>query len=160
MIASRRRLFVHHIAIQRIEGRASVTLDLEVDGLMKLGDAHEVATQLENAIEDELGADIEVETHIEPLETRELPGRDVDPALTLSLEDALARLAAKDGALREIHKVRLRSAAGGYFGIFHCRVDPDTTVETAHRKVDALETAVRREFPEILRLVGHVEPAR
>jgi divalent metal cation (Fe/Co/Zn/Cd) transporter len=56
--------------------------------------------------------------------------------------------------------VRLRAAAGGYFGIFHCRVDPDTTVESAHRKVDALETAVRREFPEILRLVGHVEPAR
>jgi divalent metal cation (Fe/Co/Zn/Cd) transporter len=107
-----------------------------------------------------LGADIEVETHIEPLETRELPGHDADPELTRSLGEALARLAAQDGTLREIHDVRLRAAAGGYFGIFHCRVDPATTVEAAHRKVDALETAVRREFPEILRLVGHVEPAR
>jgi len=127
---------------------------------MSLREAHEVATQLENAIEDELGADIEVETHIEPLETRELPGRDADPELTRRLWDALARQAAKDGGLREVHDVRLRAADGGYFGIFHCRVDPETTVETAHRKVDALETAVRREFPEILRLVGHVEPAR
>jgi cation diffusion facilitator family transporter len=160
MIASRRRLFVHHVAIQRIEGRASVTLDLEVEGRMSLGEAHEVATQLENAIEDELGADIEVETHIEPLETRELPGRDADPELTRRLWDALARQAAKDGGLREVHDVRLRAADGGYFGIFHCRVDPATTVEAAHRKVDALETAVRREYPEILRLVGHVEPAR
>ena len=42
---------------------------MEVDGRMKLGEAHELATRLETAIEDEVGPDIEVETHIEPMET-------------------------------------------------------------------------------------------
>ena len=160
VIASRRRLFVHHVEIQRIEGRACIALDLEVDGRMSLSEAHEVASHLEAAIASELGADIEVETHIEPMETRELAGREADPALTRKFVEALERHAAREGALREIHDVRLRAAEGGYFGIFHCRVDPATTVELTHRQVDALERAVRREFPEILHVVGHAEPAR
>jgi cation diffusion facilitator family transporter len=160
VIAGRRRLFVHHVAIQHVEGRACVTLDLEVDGLMSLARAHEVASQLETAIQDELGAEIEVETHIEPLETRELDGIDADPALTSRLTEALTRQAAVQGAPRDIHNVRLRAAAGGYFAIFHCRVDPETTVEAAHRQVDALESAARAQFPEISRIVGHAEPAR
>lgn len=160
VIASRRRLFVHHVAIQHIEGRACVTLDLEVDGRMSLGEAHEIATKLENAIESELGEDIEVETHIEPLETRELAGHDADPALTLKFVEALKRHAASAGDLRDIHDVRLRGAEGGYFGIFHCRVDPRTSVESTHAQVDALERAVRLDFPEALRVIGHAEPER
>ena len=62
--------------------------------------------------------------------------------------------------MRDIHDVRLRAAERGYFGIFHCRVAPETSVEAAHAEVDALERAVRREFPEILRVVGHAEPMR
>ena len=50
--------------------------------------------------------------------------------------------------MREVHDVRLRAADGGYFGIFHCRVDPETTVETAHREVDALERALRDLSPK------------
>ena len=34
---------------------------------MPLAAAHEIASQLEEAIRDELGPDVEVETHIEPL---------------------------------------------------------------------------------------------
>jgi cation diffusion facilitator family transporter len=160
LIASRRRLFVHHVTIQHVGGRACVSLDLEVDGRMSLGDAHEVASKLEQAIAGELGEDIEVETHIEPMETRELSGEDADPALTQRFVDALNRLAPRASDLIDIHDVRLRAAEGGFFGIFHCRVDPRTSVEAAHAQVDSLERAVRREFPEVLRVVGHAEPTR
>lgn len=160
LIAARRRLFVHHVAIHDLDARKSVTLDLEVDGRMSLAAAHEVATQLEKAIEDELGVDIEVETHIEPMETREIGGRAADVALTETIARSLARNAARDDALRDIHDVRVRVAANGHFVIFHCRVAPETTVEAAHDRVDALERSVRDEFPSIVRIVGHAEPAR
>ena len=38
--------------------------------------------------------------------------------------------------------------ASGYFVIFHCRADPRLTVEATHDRVDALERALRDEFPE------------
>jgi len=160
VIAGRRRLFVHHVAVQNVGERKSVTLDLEVDGRMSLAAAHEIATQLENAIQDELGADIEVETHIEPMETREIGGRAADPAAAAKIALSLSRNAARLGALRDIHDVRVRKAEAGHFVIFHCRVDPDVTVEAAHARVDALERSVRDEFPDVIRIIGHAEPAR
>ena len=68
VIAARRGLPVHHVTIQDIEARKTVTLDLEVDGAMTLGDAHRLASELEDAIAGEIGEDVEVETHIEPAE--------------------------------------------------------------------------------------------
>jgi cation diffusion facilitator family transporter len=159
LIATRLRLAVHHIAIQEVEGRKCVSLDMEVEGRMSLGEAHELATRLETAIEDEVGPEIEVETHIEPMETREIHGRDADPALIARIEQALSRNAARRGHLQSIHDVRVRHTAGGYFVNFHCSCDPRMSVDAAHDEVDALERSLRAEFPDVIRIVGHAEPA-
>ena len=160
LIASRRRLFVHHLGVQNVGGRKSVTLDLEVDGGMRLADAHEIASQLEAAIAAELGADIEVETHIEPMEIRELGGEPAEPALVERISAALSQAAARGGALSEIHDVRVRVGPAGHYVIFHCRADSNLTVAATHDRVDALERALRDRFPEVIRIVGHAEPAR
>jgi len=159
LIAARRRLAVHHVTIQEIEGRKCVSFDLEVNGRMRLGEAHEIASGLEAAIENEIGPDVEVETHIEPIETREVQGAEADPTLVEDVAKALATLAAKDGRLREVHDVRMRFTAEGAFVIFHCRTDADSTVDATHNAVDALERSLRSQFPRISRVVGHAEPA-
>ena len=158
LTAARRRLFVHQVVIQQVGGRVSVTLDLEVDGQLSLGAAHAVASRLEDAIRGEIGDDVEVETHIEPLETRELAGREADPTLTTRFTDTLRRVAARDGRINDIHDVRLRVVDGGCFGIFHCRVPPTTSVATAHAVVDALERAALEAMPDLVRAIGHAEP--
>ena len=81
LIASRRNLAIHHLTVQEIKGRLAVSFDLEVDGLMPLVEAHEHATQLEDAIRSELGPGVEVESHIEPQPERLLSGDDA-PAKT------------------------------------------------------------------------------
>ena len=159
VIAARRALPVHHVAIQEIDGRKSVTLDLEVDRAMSLGDAHALASELEDAIAEEIGEGVEVETHIEPSEP-EARGQLADPDLKRRIEASLAAAAAAQGRLREIHNVRVRETSGGVIVLFHCRVDPATPVETVHDAVDALERSVRRAFPEARRVIGHAEPAR
>ena len=73
---------------------------------------------------------------------------------------ALAERAAQDGDLSEIHDVRVRLGPGGYYVIFHCRANSDLTVSTTHDRVDALERELRDRFPEVIRIVGHAEPAR
>jgi divalent metal cation (Fe/Co/Zn/Cd) transporter len=159
LIATRLRLAVHHIAIQEVEGRKCVSLDMEVDGRMGLGEAHELATRLETAIEDEVGPDIEVETHIEPMETREIHGRDADPELIARIAQVLSDNAARRGQLRNIHDVRVRHTPGGYFVNFHCSCDPKMSVDATHDEVDALERSLRVAFPDVMRIVGHAEPS-
>jgi len=160
LIASRRRLFVHHLGVQAVGERKTVTLDLEVDGGMRLLAAHEVASRLEADIEAELGDDIEVETHIEPLEIGELGGEPADAATVQRIATALTERAAQGGDLSDVHDVRVRLGPGGYFVIFHCRANPELTVSTTHDQVDALERALRDRFADVIRVVGHAEPAR
>ena len=158
VIAARRGLPVHHVTIQDIEGRKTVALDLEVDGAMTLGDAHRLASELEDAIAGEIGEGVEVETHIEPAEP-EARGQLAEPDLVRRIKASLAATAAAQGRLRDIHNVRVRETPGGVVVLFHCRVDPATPVETVHDAVDSIERSVREAFPEARRVVGHAEPA-
>ena len=72
VIARNSGLAVHHVTVHDLGGRLTVSIDLEVDGDMPLTAAHDIAHGLERNIRDEFGEDVEVDTHIEPLEP-ELP---------------------------------------------------------------------------------------
>jgi divalent metal cation (Fe/Co/Zn/Cd) transporter len=150
---------VHHIIAQQIEERLSICLDLELDAAMPLRRAHEVATRFENAIRDEFGADIEIDTHLEPLAPHILIGREADPVMRNAIADALRCYAAVQGDVHDVHDVRVRGTADGLIVNYHCRVDDLLTVEAAHEAVDAIERRLREEFPTILRVAGHSEPS-
>jgi cation diffusion facilitator family transporter len=160
VIARNRALAVHHVTVHAIGGRLSVSLDLEVDGSMPLSRAHEIADQLEQALRDELGPEVEVETHIEPLQISDIAGQDAASSRIAEVQAALAELAAADGALRDVHDVRVRQTPDGEIVNFHCYVDPSLTVTDVHEQVDNLERALRERFPNLKRVIGHAEPRR
>jgi cation diffusion facilitator family transporter len=158
VIARNRALAVHHVTVQAIAERLSVSLDLEVDGALTLARAHEIASELEAAVRDELGPDVEVESHIEPLQRDRLAGTDAAPARVEEVRSALAELAAQGGVLRNVHDVRVRDTPEGEIVNFHCDVDAAMPVADVHEKVDDVERGLRRRFPEIKRVIGHAEP--
>ena len=160
VIARNRALAVHHVTVHNIQDRLAIALDLEVDGKLSLAEAHELADGLEAAIAAELGAKVEVETHIEPLQPEDASGREAPPERVQAVLAALTELAANDRALRNVHNVRVRETDDGEIVNFHCRVDPEMTVQTVHEKVDALERALRQHSSLIKRVIGHAEPIR
>src|SRR5471030_338470 len=102
VIARNAGLAVHHVTVHDLGGKLTVSIDLEVDGDMPLTAAHDIAQELERNIRDEFGEDVEVDTHIEPLEP-ELPvGVDAAPDRVETIRTALARFAA-DSAIHDIH---------------------------------------------------------
>lgn len=158
VIARNRGLLVHHVTVHAIAQKLSVSLDLEVDGAMSLRAAHDIADALEDAIADELGSDVEVETHIEPLQPMSIGGRDAAPDKQAHIRDALAVLAKGQPILQEIHDVRVRETDDGEIVNFHCRADARQSVRAVHEQVDELERALRQQFPTIKRVIGHPEP--
>jgi len=160
MIARNRGLAIHHVAVQTISGRLSVSVDIEVEGALALAAAHDVASSLEQALRDELGPDVEVETHIEPLPADVLAGRDAPAERIAEVRTVLNAQAANIPGLHEIHDVRVRETADGEIVNFHCRVDPALSVRAVHDLVDAVEVGLRRHFPSIARVIGHAEPRR
>jgi len=160
MIARNRGLAIHHVAVQTISGKLSVSLDLEVEGTLALAAAHDVASGLEQAVRDQLGPDVEVETHIEPLPADVLAGRDATAERVAEVRAVLNAQAAGIAGLHEIHDVRVRETAEGEIVNFHCQVDPALSVHAVHDLVDAVEGGLRRHFPAIARVIGHAEPRR
>lgn len=160
LIAAKRRIPVHHVMVQEVAGRLSVSLDLEVDGRMNLGAAHGIATKLEAAIRDEFGPGIEVDTHIEPLRIGALAGADESSEVAERLAHSLRDTALHVGQITDIHSVRVRRTSDGLVVNYHCRFDPNLTVASAHAHVDELERRFRTDYPEVVRVIGHAEPVR
>jgi cation diffusion facilitator family transporter len=160
VIARNRALAVHHVMVHDLKDQLAISLDLEVDGKLSLREAHALADGLESAIAAELGAGVEIDTHIEPLQPHRAAGREAPPERVKAVEIALAELAAQGRGLGGVHNVRVRETDDGEIVNFHCRVDPELGVQAVHEKVDALERALRARSPSIKRVIGHAEPMR
>jgi len=159
VIARNSGLAIHHVTVHDLGDKLIVSIDLEVDAGMPLVDAHAIANRLESNVREEFGEDVEVDTHIEPLEP-ELPfGSDASPERVEAIAQALSRIAA-DTAISDIHNVRVRDTAAGEIVNFHCRAAPSMSVLKVHENVDAIERALRRDLPSVKRVISHAEPPR
>jgi len=159
VIARNSGLAIHHVTVHDVAGKLIVGIDLEVDGAMTLIAAHDIAHELERNIRDEFGDDVEVDTHIEPLEP-ELPfGVDAADERIETVRTALSLFAA-NSQIHDIHNVRVRNTEAGEIVNFHCRAAPSMSVIRVHENVDEIERALRREFPTVKRVISHAEPPR
>jgi cation diffusion facilitator family transporter len=158
VIARNSGLAVHHVTVHDLGDKLTVSIDLEVDGEMAIDAAHAIAHEFERNIRDEFG-DVEVDTHIEPLEPELPQGADAAPARVEAIKAALVRFAA-DTEMHDIHNVRVRDTDAGEIVNFHCRAAPHISVIKVHDNVDEIERALRRAFPTVKRVISHAEPAR
>ncbi|MGH6663674.1 MAG: cation-efflux pump, partial [Pseudolabrys sp.] len=113
VIARNRARAVHHVTVHDLKDRLAISLDLEVDGKLSLREAHALADGLEDAIAAELGAGVEIDTHIEPLQPHRASGREAPPERVKAVEIALAELAADGRTIRGVHDVRVRETDDG-----------------------------------------------
>ncbi|HKH01040.1 MAG TPA: cation diffusion facilitator family transporter, partial [Bradyrhizobium sp.] len=157
VIARNSGLAVHHVTVHDLGGRLTVSIDLEVDGDMALTAAHGIAHELERSIRDEFGEDVEVDTHIEPLEPELPQGTDAAPERVDAIKAALSGFAANT-SIHDIHNVRVRDTQAGEIVNFHCRAAPSMSVIKVHENVDEIERALRRAFPTVKRVISHAEP--
>ncbi|HVV93601.1 MAG TPA: cation-efflux pump, partial [Hyphomicrobiales bacterium] len=161
VLAASRRLAIHHLIVQHVGGRLSLSFDIEVDGNLPLAAAHAVASGFEDELRAEFGGAIEVDSHIEPLTPERLDGRDIPAAEREAVAEKLARIARETGdVVRDVHDIRVRSTVGGLVVNFHAVLDPAISVRQAHDAIDAVERGLRRDHPGIARIVGHAEPTR
>ena len=159
-VAAAMRRPVHHVTVQHVDERLSVSLDVEVDGRLSLAKGHAIASELERVIAQELGPDVEVETHLEPLAVQDLQGHDAGAETVELVTSALKRRSAETESVHGIHSVRVRNTESGLVVNYHCKVDSAISVAEMHDFVDSVDRAVREDIPGIVRVVGHAEPAK
>jgi len=159
VIARNSALAIHHVTVHDLGDRLTVSIDLEVDGNLDLSKAHDIAQGLEQSIRREFGSDVEVDTHIEPLEPDIPSGVEAPAKRVAEIAAALSRFA-EEHEIHDVHNVRVRDTDAGQIVNFHCRAAPTMTVTRVHENVDEIERALRRAYPTVKRVISHAEPTR
>ncbi|MGB9723407.1 MAG: cation-efflux pump [Chloroflexia bacterium] len=149
-------LEVHDVWAHEIEGRYYVDAHLEADGNLTLGQAHDLASRLEEQAHAEIPELAGITTHLEPRgrQTGVLSptGKEGD------LLEAVRRVLLASEMPLHCHDVQVRRGKDGWTLSLHCCLPEEMTLSEAHRMGTILEERLRGEIPDLERVVVHTEP--
>jgi divalent metal cation (Fe/Co/Zn/Cd) transporter len=147
---------VHNIHVQRIDGKLCVDLHLEVSANMTVKEAHRVADQVEKRMKAADPDVSEVTVHIESASdriSRELAGIETE------LESYVEHVAKRFPEIKEVHAIRVRRFGDAVHLVLHCTFDSGLSIQRAHELSSALESAIKKAYPNVARIDIHEEPA-
>lgn len=152
---------VHNVLVHTFSesGRSQlhVTLHAKVEPGTSLADAHSLSDRVEKAVVEELGSDVRVDTHIEPLESTSF-GTDVT-ALRPDVVTGVQRLALAEPDVIDCHEVVLTSSANVLSVVAHVRGRGDLPLDHIHRASERIEKRVQSAHADVGAVLIHFEPA-
>lgn len=158
ILASRHNLSLHGIVVDKLDNKKFVSYDLELPGTYSIKKAHDIATDLELDIQKEIGPEIELNTHLDPILTDEIKSKLLSKDDTIKIETAIRKIGHDIGIIEEIHDIKIRKFEGKIFITLHCQSDPDMPLEKAHKSASKLKTSVMNEIQNVKNVIVHVEP--
>ena len=145
---------VHNVSVLLVGRRVEVSLHLKLPGDLTLEEAHEVATEVEQAIAAAVPEVDSVQTHLEPLaEAGE--GRRVDDD---SAERELVLRIVREITGHEPRELRFLRTDDGLVAHLTLGLEGDSRLADAHARASEIEERIRRARPEIADVVVHTEP--
>jgi cation diffusion facilitator family transporter len=145
---------VHNVSVLDVGGRTEVSLHLKLPGEVTLGQAHEVANQVESAIVADVPEVDSVQTHLEPLaEAGEGRRMDDDTA-----ERDVVRRIVRDVTGQEPRELRFVYTAEGVLAYLTLGLDAASPLAEAHARASEIEERIRRARPDIADVIVHTEP--
>jgi cation diffusion facilitator family transporter len=144
---------IHNLTVLRVGPKTEVSLHLKLPGELPLGEAHEVANEVERAIGESVPEVDAVQTHLEPLaETGQ--GR-VDVA---SVERAVVERIVRSATGGMPRELRFLNTDRGLVAQLTIGLDASASLGEAHRRASEIEERIRREQPGIADVIVHTEP--
>lgn len=152
---------VHNVIVHSLGSGSSnelhVTLHAKADPGLSVEEAHQLSERVEEAVAREMGAEVRVDTHIEPLQ-----GTAYGKVVTHERPDLVAlvrRAANEEPEVLDCHEVIVTSVAGGLSIVAHVRGRGGLSLERMHQASERIENAIHACDPEVRSVLLHFEPA-
>jgi cation diffusion facilitator family transporter len=145
---------VHNVTVLQVGGRTDVSLHLKLPGTLSLGEAHDVANDVEDAIELAVPEVDSVQTHIEPL-TEVTEGRWMDDD---SAERGVVLSIVRDITGQEPRELRFLRTDEGLTAYLTLGMDSASPLADAHARASEIEERIRLARPDIADVIVHTEP--
>ncbi len=162
-VAAREHLSVHNITTHKTERGLWIDLDLEVDPKISFECAHEQATGLENKLQDALASlenpVAEINVHIEPRTIESTLGIPLTPRESAAFVERAVEIEKGLKGTGGCHDIALHRLDGNVYLSLHLLIHSGISIAEVHNIAEQMEARLRREFPELGRVVIHTEPA-
>jgi cation diffusion facilitator family transporter len=156
-VATRHNLNVHDISVQDLAGQLHVEQHVELDERLSLKSAHDLVTDLEADMRQEVPEIADILTHIESepatIETGDELVRDAE------LERRLKLSAGQFPEIIDMHDVQIKKVRGRLYVSCHCTFSDDLPLARVHDIQTELETHFKQDAPELFRVLIHPEPS-
>ncbi len=156
-VATRHNLNVHDISVQDLSGSLHVEQHVELDERMTLKHAHDLVTELEADMRQDVPEIADILTHIESepatIETGDEVVRDAD------LERHLKAAARQFPEIIDTHDIQIKKVRGRLYVSCHCTLSDDLPLARVHDIQTELEIQFKQAAPELFRVLIHPEPS-
>lgn len=159
--AAKNNLQVHDIIVHEQDKKKFLNYNLEIDEGISLDKAHKISTELEKSILEELGEEIEINTHLEPLRSTVRNGEKLSEKDEGIINSKITKILDNAKIVKNLHNLNARKTNDQIFISFHCSFDGSLAVEKVHDTIDSLEYEIKKSVSEIAQVsyvVIHAEP--
>jgi cation diffusion facilitator family transporter len=163
-VAARGHFAVHNITTHLTQRGMWIDLDLEVDPNLSFDRAHALATDLETQLRTELVQEMDVaqvadiNVHIEPRALVLVAGSELKSVDTSPYLKQIKLIAKEIPHARECQDVVVQRIDGKVYLALHLLIDVDQSIADVHSISEEMENRLRRQFPELGRVMIHAEP--
>ncbi len=133
-----------NLKVRKVSSKIFIETSVQVPSHMSLEEAHSLATKIEADLKESLG-NVDATIHIEPSEKE------------TKIDQLVEKLASVDG-VKEVHEISTIYTGGKFYITLHAYVNPELSVEEAHKITELIEKRVQNEIKPVENVTVHVEP--
>jgi len=165
-VAAREHVAVHNVTTHQTDRGLWIDLDLEVDPRISFEQAHAQATSLEDKLRMELiGTETsipvaEINAHIEPRAAESSVGKQLQPEEAISYIERVRAIESELQGTCGCHDIELHRIDGKIYLSLHLLINSGIPIAEVHGIAEKMENRLRRDFPEMGRVVIHTEPQK
>jgi len=149
---------IHNIFVYKITGeKFDVSVHVEMSRILSLSESERLTSRIENSVNEKISRIRNVYIHIEDSRVDEnwddITSKSEN--LITRIKDSISEFVLKDTC----HKFTILERNNLYAVSFHCRLDKNINIESAHKIVSLMEKSIKNMSPDINEVSIHVEPA-
>jgi len=145
---------IHNVRILSLKDGLHVTFHAQVDPLLNLRDAHDISGRLERAIQERISGVKHVFVHLERYHENIVEAELLDD---LDMLQRIRRVVTGHREVKGLKQSRIYVTEGRLHIFLDCLLDPDQSVEMAHRVLSHIEEELKASFPNSIVEI-HSEP--
>jgi cation diffusion facilitator family transporter len=134
-----------NLKVRKVSSKIFIDASVQVPSHMPLEEAHSLVSRIEADLKQALG-NVDATIHIEPSEKE------------TKMDQLVEKLATVEG-VKEVHEISTIYTGGKLYITLHAYVDPELSVEEAHKIAETIEQRMHTEIKPLENVTVHVEPS-